>query len=101
MKSIEVFNLLAKKRVDSGVLGVIASEDKNLEVFSISDKQYNWLVSVLSKDFKNWNCNSPIGFSDDNFDYNLNPSKRASNVPYYIPNNKQYGFTHYITRRIK
>lgn len=101
MKAIEVFNLVAQKRVESAVLGVIASEDKNLEVFAISDKQYNWLVSVISKEFKNWDCNMPIVFSDDTFNYNLNPSKKTANVPYYIPNQKQYGSTHYITKRKK
>lgn len=98
MKATELFNLLATKKVDSAVLGVLISES-NAEVFSISDKQYNWLVSVLCSEFKNWDGNSAIGFSDSNFTYSVDPKKKTNNVPRYIPNQKQYGQTHYIIRR--
>lgn len=98
MKAIELFNLLATKKVDSSVLGVLISES-NAEVFSITNKQYNWLISILHAEFKNWDGNSAIGFSDNNFSYYVDPKKKTNNVPRYIPNQKQYGQTHYIVKR--
>ncbi len=97
MKSIEVFNLIAKKEVDAYILGVLVGES-NAKVYAITDKQYSWLVGVLCKEFKNFDGTVAITFTDDKYSYSVNPKNKTNNVPYYIPNNKQYGATHYIVK---
>ena len=96
MNAIEVFNAVANKKVDSGVLGVLRSESKS-EVYSITDKQYNWLVSTVCKYYK-WDGLCAISFTDKKFTYTIDPKQKFYNVPYYIPNNKTYGTTHFIIK---
>ena len=97
MNSIEVFNLIAKKEVDPYILGVLVGES-NAKVYAITDKQYSWLVGVLCKEFKNFHGDVAIEFTDDKYSYSVNPNRKTRNAPYYIPNNKQYGTTHYILK---
>lgn len=97
MRAIEVFNLIAKKEVDPYMLGVLVGES-NVKVYAITDKQYNWLISVLCNEFKNFDGRIGITFTDDKYNYSVNPKNKSNNVPYYIPNNKQYGTTHYIIK---
>lgn len=100
MTAIEVFNLIAKKEVDPYILGVLIGES-NAKVYSITDKQYNWLVSVLCKEFKNFDGSVGITFTDDVCSYSVNPKYKTNNAPKYIPNHKQYGSTHYILKKEK
>lgn len=100
MKSVEVFNLIARKEVDPNILGLIMGES-GCKVYAVTDKQYNWLVGVLCKEFKNFDGSISITFEDDEFCYSVNPKYKTNNVPRYIPNNKQYGTTHYIVKSEK
>lgn len=101
MKAIEVFNTVAKKQVDSNVLGVLISETKAV-VYAISDKQYNWLIGSVCQEYKNWDGYScAISFNDENYTYTINPKHKTNNVPHYIPNRKQYGATHFIIKTLK
>ena len=97
MKAIEVFNLIAKKEVNSYILGVLTGES-GAKVYAVTDKQYNWLISVLCQEFKNFDGSISITFTDDKYIYSVNPKYKRNNVPHYIPNNRQYGTTHYIVK---
>ena len=96
-ESVRVFNLIAKRVYDSADVGVLFKETGGI-AYAVTEKQYNWLINVICKEFKNYDGISPIGFSDSEFDYTVDPKKKHANAPFYIADFKKYGFTHIITK---
>jgi len=93
MKSTEIFNKIASKKIDAASIGRPCSE---IEYFSISQKQADWLASQLSRDFSNFN--GQMNWSEGQFSYSFDYDLGRWNVPHYIKDYKKYGKTHFIAK---
>lgn len=76
---------------------VKVDENGKRKTFTVTEKQYNWLIGVYHSEDKNFNTGIGVSLDDETGQWSFGGHKSSQfNVPHYIPNREKYGKKYFI-----